>query len=388
MKRSTDRILTTHTGSLPRPDDLVGILEGHDQREVRSDPAYQARVAEAVKETVRKQAEAGVSVVNDGEMSKVGYATYVTDRLTGFSEEGRPTRPIVEVGLFPEYYQERIASRMATIRRPVCVGPVAWRGDEQVEQDIANLKAALAGPDGTNVAEAFMTAASPGVVWQFLANEYYPSHEAYVFAVADAMRPEYEAIVNAGFVLQLDCPELALGWNGYLFADATVDDFRKVAELHVAALNHAIAGIPADRVRLHLCWGNIEAPHVRDIPLANILDVVLKANVGAISFEAANPRHAHEWRVFEDVTLPDGLIVIPGVLDSTTNFVEHPELVAERIVRYANLVGRENVIAGSDCGFSTFARAGSVTRVHPTVTWAKLQAMAEGAQIATTQLWR
>jgi 5-methyltetrahydropteroyltriglutamate--homocysteine methyltransferase len=230
-----------------------------------------------------------------------------------------------------------------------------------------------------------MTAASPGVVWLFLANEYYPSHEAYVFAVADALRHEYEAIVQAGFVLQLDCPDLAVGWNGSRFADATFDDFRTLVELHVAALNHAIANIPADRVRLHLCWGNIEAPHVRDIPLAQILDVVLGANVGAISFEGANPRHAHEWKLFEELTLPADTIIIPGVLDSTTNFVEHPELVAERIVRYANLVGRENVIAGSDCGFSTFAR--SAPTVHPTVTWAKLQAMAEGARIASAQLW-
>jgi 5-methyltetrahydropteroyltriglutamate--homocysteine methyltransferase len=230
-----------------------------------------------------------------------------------------------------------------------------------------------------------MTAASPGVVWQFLLNDYYPTHEAYVFAVADAMRHEYEAIHEAGFVLQLDCPELAMGWNRFNFADASIDDFRKVADLHIAALNHAIANIPADRVRLHLCWGNYEGPHIRDIPLARIVDVVLKAKVGAVSFEGANPRHAHEWKVWEDAKLPDGLILIPGVLDSTTNFVEHPELVAERIVRYASLVGRENVIAGSDCGFSTFAR--SALTVHPTVTWAKFRAMADGAEIASKQLW-
>jgi 5-methyltetrahydropteroyltriglutamate--homocysteine methyltransferase len=268
------------------------------------------------------------------------------------------------------------------IRRPVCVGPIAWRGDAQVQQDVANFQAAL---DGVTVADAFMTAASPGVVWQFLENEHYPTHEAYVFAVADAMRHEYNAIHKAGFVLQLDCPELAMGWNRYTFADATIDDFRKVAELHVAALNHAISDIPADRVRLHLCWGNYEGPHIRDIPLARIIDIVLTANVGAISFEAANPRHAHEWRVFEGLKLPADMIVIPGVLDSTTNFVEHPELVADRIMRYAQLVGRENVIAGSDCGFSTFAR--SALTVHPTVTWAKFQAMAEGARLASERLW-
>jgi 5-methyltetrahydropteroyltriglutamate--homocysteine methyltransferase len=381
MKHSTDRILTTHTGSLPRPDDLVGLLEGRDQREARSDPAFQARVGSAVKEIVLKQVAAGVTVVNDGEMSKVGYSTYLTDRVTGFSEQSRQLPSQVEVGQFPEYYQAH-GTPGTTVKRPVCVRPIEWRGDEQVQQDIANLKAAVAGVD---LAETFMTAASPGVVWQFLENDYYPTHEAYVFAVADAMRSEYEAIHRAGFVLQLDCPELAMGWNRFNFADATIDDFRKVADLHVAALNHAIANIPADRVRLHLCWGNFEGPHIRDIPLARIVDVVLKANVGAISFEAANPRHAHEWKVFEDVKLPDGKILIPGVLDSTTNFVEHPELVAERIVRYARLVGRENVIAGSDCGFSTFAR--SALTVHPTVTWAKLGAMAEGARIASEQLW-
>jgi len=382
MKHSTDRILTTHTGSLPRPDDLVGMLEGRDQREARADPGFQARIGSAVKEIVRKQVEAGVTVVNDGEMSKVGYSTYVTDRVTGFSEQSRDFPPQVEVARFPEYYELRPTGGVA-VRRAVCVGPIEWQGDAQVQQDIANLKAAV---EGVDVAEVFMTAASPGVVWQFLLNDYYPTHEAYVFAVADAMRNEYEAIVNAGFVLQLDCPELAMGWNRFNFADASVDDFRKVADLHVSALNHAIANIPADRVRLHLCWGNYEGPHMRDIPLARIVDVVLKANVGAISFEASNPRHAHEWKVFEDVKIPDGKILIPGVLDSTTNFVEHPELVAERIVRYANLVGRENVIAGTDCGFSTFAR--SALTVHPTVTWAKFAAMAEGAKIATDQLWR
>jgi 5-methyltetrahydropteroyltriglutamate--homocysteine methyltransferase len=381
MKRSTDGILTTHTGSLPRPDDLVAMLEGHDQREARQDPRFAERVKSAVAEIVRKQADSGVTVVNDGEMSKVGYSTYVTERVTGFSDQSQPSRPQVEARDFPEFYETR-GPAVSAIQRPLCVGPISWQGDAQVRQDIANFKAAL---EGANVAEAFMTAASPGVVWQFLENEYYPTHEAYVFAVADAMKNEYNAIHAAGFVLQLDCPELAMGWNRYNFADSTIDDFRKVAELHIEALNHAISDIPADRVRLHLCWGNFEGPHMRDIPLARIIDVVLKAKVGAVSFEGANPRHEHEWKVFQDVKLPDGTIVIPGVLDSTTNFVEHPELVAERIVRYANIVGRENVIAGSDCGFSTFAR--SALTVHPSVTWAKLRAMANGAQIASDQLW-
>jgi 5-methyltetrahydropteroyltriglutamate--homocysteine methyltransferase len=313
-------------------------------------------------------------------MSKVGYSTYVTERLTGFEGESRVGPPLVESRTFPEFFQSFMGGR--GVQRPVCNGPIAWRGTALVQQDVANLKAALQDVD---VADAFMTAASPGVVWYFLANDYYPTDEAYVFAVADAMRHEYRAIVEAGFVLQLDCPDLAMGWNHAAFADKTVDDFRKFAEMHVAALNHALGDISSDRVRLHLCWGNYEGPHTRDIPLGQIFDVVLQAHADAFSFEGANPRHEHEWKLFQKVKLPDGKILIPGVLDSTTNFVEHPELVAERIVRYARLVGRENVIAGSDCGFSTFAR--SALTVHPTVTWAKLQAMAEGARIASEQLW-
>jgi len=381
MQHSTDRILTTHTGSLPRPDALVQALEGHDQREVERDQGAQQQLRAAVAEIVKKQVDSGISVVNDGEMSKVSYATYVTGRVSGFSDQPGPTHPQVEAREFPEFYAPRTAA-LATLRRPVCVSPITWQGTDQVQRDIANLKAAL---QGVEVAEVFMSAASPGVVWQFLENEYYPSHEAYVFAVADAMKNEYNAIHDAGFLLQLDCPELAMGWNRYNFVDSTIDDFRKVAQLHIEALNHAIAGIPADRVRLHLCWGNYEGPHMRDIPLGRIFDLVQKANVGAFSFEGANPRHEHEWKLFESVKLPEGTILIPGVLDSTTNFVEHPELVADRIIRYANLVGRENVIAGTDCGFATAARSNNT--VHPTVTWAKFQAMAEGAKIASEQLW-
>jgi 5-methyltetrahydropteroyltriglutamate--homocysteine methyltransferase len=381
MKRSTDRILTTHTGSLPRPAELALILEGQDQREVRGTPRFGELVEAAVAGIVRKQVETGVAVVNDGEMSKVGYSTYVTERLTGFSEQSRAYPLQVEARDFPEYYRTRVVTP-AMVKRPVCVGPIEWRGDAQVAQDVANLKAAL---QETPATEAFMSAASPGVVWHFLENDHYPTDEAYIFAVADAMRHEYRAIHAAGFVLQLDCPDLAMGWNRYNFADATVDEFRRHAEMHVEALNHAIEGIPADRVRLHLCWGNTEAPHTRDIPIGRIFDIALKARVGAFSFEGANPRHEHEWRFFETQKLPDGTIIIPGVLDTTTNFVEHPELVAERLVRYARLVGRENVMAGSDCGFATIAR--STPTVHPEVTWAKFQAMVEGARLASEQLW-
>jgi len=313
--------------------------------------------------------------------SKINYATYVTERLTGFEGESRPMGAQVETAAFPDFYRER-GMNPNTIRRPVCTGPITWRGAELVKRDIENLRNAL---QGVAPSDTFMTAASPGVVWNFLENDYYPTDEAYVFAVADAMRHEYRAIVDAGFVLQLDAPDLAMGWNRYVFADKSIDEFRSVAEMHVEAMNNALEDIPADRVRLHLCWGNSESPHVRDIPLARILDISLKTRAQAFSFEGANPRHEHEWKIFKDQRLPDGTILIPGVLDSTTNFVEHPELVAERIVRYAELVGRDNVIAGTDCGFSTAARAQPT--VHPSVTWAKFQAMADGARLASDQLW-
>jgi 5-methyltetrahydropteroyltriglutamate--homocysteine methyltransferase len=380
MQRSSDRILTTHTGSLPRPDDLVALVEGKDQQEVQRDGVFDRRVTEAVRDLVRKQIDAHVDVINDGEASKVGYATYVTERITGFDGQNRPSPALVEAADFPEYYQARLPG--ASIKRAVCTGPITWRGDALVQRDLDNLKAAF---QGVTTVDTFMTAASPGVVWNFLENDYYPDDEAYVFAVADAMRHEYRAIVGAGYILQLDAPDLAMGWNRHVFAGKTIDDFRTVADMHVEAMNHALEGIPADRVRLHLCWGNFEGPHMRDIPLARIIDIAIKTRAQAISFEGANPRHEHEWKVFRDNILPEGRILIPGVLDSTTNFVEHPELVAERIVRYAELVGRENVIAGTDCGFSTFARA--QLTVHPRVTWAKFQAMAEGARLASEQLW-
>jgi len=381
MKRSTDRILTTHTGSLPRPEKLAALFEGHAQQEVQRDAALRTEIQQAVRQIVQKQVEGGVDIINDGEASKVGYSTYITERLTGFDGPSRPPKPNVEVSHFPEFYALQPTIGMA-VKRPVCSGPITWRGTEEVERDIANLKAAAG---GARYEELFMTSASPGVVWHFLENNYYPSDETYVFAVAEAMKPEYKAIVDAGFVLQLDCPDLAMGWNRFNFADKSLDEFLKAAEMHVEALNVGLAEIPPDRVRLHLCWGNYEGPHMRDVPLARIWDIALKARAGAFSFEGANPRHEHEWSFFQDAKLPEGKILIPGVLDSTTNFVEHPELIAQRLVRYASLVGRENVIAGSDCGFSTFARSQPI--IHPTVTWAKLAMMAEGAQIASKQLW-
>jgi 5-methyltetrahydropteroyltriglutamate--homocysteine methyltransferase len=373
MQRSSERILTTHVGSLPRPNHLVTLVEGQDQQQIGRNDEFERQVTEAVQAVVHTQLDAGLDIVNDGEMSKVSYATYVTERLTGFDGASRPLpRGPVEAALFPDFYRTLMASA-GTIKRPVCTGPITWRGDALVQRDIANLQVAV---QGVTPVEAFMTAASPGIVCDYLENDYYPNAEAYLFAVADAMKHEYRAIVEAGLILQLDAPDLTAAWHA---------DFRAAAEMHVEAMNHALDGIPEDKVRLHLCWGNAEAPHVRDIPLDRIFDIAIKTRAQAISFEGANPRHAHEWQFFKRHGLPDGRIIIPGVLDSTTNFVEHPELVAERLVRYAGLVGRENVIAGTDCGFSTIARAQLM--VHPSVTWAKLQAMAAGARLASEQLW-
>jgi 5-methyltetrahydropteroyltriglutamate--homocysteine methyltransferase len=376
MKRSTDRILTTHTGSLPRPDDLVTMLYAKDKGELQDQAIFARRVREATVEVVRKQAECGVDVLNDGEAGKIGYSTYVKDRLTGFEGKAGPVRA-ADVLDFPEY--ARRVYRV-TAQRPACTGPIAYRDQAALQQDIENFKAAL---QGVTPEEAFLTAASPGVISLFLKNDYYPNHQAYLEALADAMREEYQAIYQAGVLLQVDCPDLAMGRH-IQFADASVAEFRKMAELHVEALNSALAGIPPERMRLHLCWGNYEGPHHRDVPLRDIIDVVLKARPSGLSFEAANPRHAHEWKVFHEFTLPADKVLIPGVLDSTTNYIEHPELVAERICRFAEVVGRENVIAGTDCGFATFA---GLSDVDPKITWAKLQAMAEGARLASQQLW-
>jgi len=378
MKRSSERILTTHTGSLPRPWDLVGTLEAFDAGTLPDRAAFDARVRQAVGDVVRKQAAAGVDLVNDGEQGKVGYSTYVRHRLTGF-EGSSVVAQRADWADFPEALARNPRSSVA---RPSCTGPIEWRDRGAVVRDVENLKAGLA---GVKVAEGFMTAASPGVIAHFLRNEHYPSREAYLARLTDVMKEEYDAIAKAGFVLQVDCPDLAMSRH-LAFAELSTAQFVKIAEANVEALNHALRDIPADRLRLHLCWGNYEGPHHRDVPLRDILPVVLKARPHAISLEGANPRHEHEWAVFRDVKLPDDKVLIPGVLDSTTNFIEHPELVAQRIVRYAEVVGRERVIAGSDCGFGTFARANP--QVEPEIVWAKLAAMAEGARLATSILWR
>ncbi|MBM3946239.1 MAG: epoxyalkane--coenzyme M transferase [SAR202 cluster bacterium] len=378
MKKSTSRILTTHTGSLPRPADLVEILEAKEGGKPVDNEAFATRVRLAVGEAVAKQASSGVDVLNDGEQGKIGYSTYVKDRLAGFGGASNSRLGPADTLDFPDW---AIRRQTALRSRPSCNGPIAWRDFNAVQRDIDNLKAATA---TVKPEEVFMSAASPGVIALFLGNEYYPSHEAYVEALANVMRDEYNAIVKAGFVLQVDCPDLAMGRH-IQFPDKTDREFLKIARTNVEALDHALRDIPPDRARVHLCWGNYEGPHHRDIPLASILPIVLKSKASAFSFEGANPRHEHEWAVFRDFQLPEGKLIIPGVLDSTTNFIEHPELVAQRIVRYAELVGRENVIAGSDCGFGTFASSTPI--IAPSITWAKLQAMADGARIATRQLW-
>jgi len=375
MKKSTNKILTTHTGSLPRPEDLQHLLEAQDRGEQIDRVAFEARVREAVKEVVQRQASCGIDVVNDGEMSKISYSTYVKDRLTGFDDRTALSPSLrLDIPEFPGF-AKRVGALLLDYARPACTGPISYRGKADLERDITNLKAAV---EGANVTEVFMTAASPGVISLFLANQYYPTHEAYLYALADAMKEEYHAIYQAGFLLQLDCPDLAVGMSG---ADEANLPF---LHLHLQALNHAVRDIPPDRLRLHLCWGNYEGPHHRDVPLQTIIGEVLEARPVAVSFEGANPRHAHEWKVWRDVRLPDDKVIIPGVLDSTTNFVEHPELVAERIVRYAEVVGRERVIASTDCGFGTSAWG---RKVDGKIAWAKLQSLVEGARLASKELW-
>jgi 5-methyltetrahydropteroyltriglutamate--homocysteine methyltransferase len=379
MNRSTERILTTHAGSLPRPRQILDLVEGRDQREVQATLAAARLIGDAVKDAVHQQVHAGIDVPSDGEMGRVGFSAYATERLTGFDGPLRPMQPQAERALFPEFYAEMAPP---VLEFPTCNGPLTWRGPSFIQRDIATLRAAVL---DVAPAEVFMSAVSPGQIWLNFQNEYYPSDEAYVFAAADALANEYRAIVEAGLVLQLDDPSLAMGWNRLEFAERTISDYQRLVAQHVEAINHALRGIPADRVRLHVCWGNSEWPHVRDVPLAALLDLLYRANAEGLSVEGANPRHGHEWRVFEDHKLPDGKVLIPGVIDTLTNLVEHPDLVAERIVRYARVVGRDNVIAGTDCGFGTSVR--SKPRVHPSVAWAKLQTLAEGARRASQQLW-
>ena len=378
MKYSQDRILTTHVGSLPRSKLVADTVFAREKGETVDDADDIFR--DAVDAVVARQTDTGIDIVSDGEMSKISYATYIGDRVTGFAGDSdrEPPRDLED---YPGYLRKLATSGgTPTYRRPCCIGEIAVRDMGPVTTDIGNFTAALA---RHNPVEGFMNAASPGVIALFQPNRYYPSHEAYLYALADAMSHEYRAIVDAGLVLQLDSPDLGLGRH-MMFKDRPDDEYRRLAALHVEALNHAIRGLPRDRVRLHICWGNYEGPHHHDAPLELVLPIALEASVGALLFEASNPRHAHEWEVLASMDLPDGLILIPGMIDSTTNFVEHPRLVAQRIQRYADIVGRERVLAGTDCGFSTFAGFGAVDE---DIVYAKLVSLVQGAEIASEILW-
>jgi 5-methyltetrahydropteroyltriglutamate--homocysteine methyltransferase len=382
VQRSTERILTTHTGSLPRPDTLLPLIFAREKGE-ENDPGERLEASRsAVHGIVRQQLDAGIDVVNDGEQGKSSYATYVQNRLEGF--DGDPITPgAVTDPDFPEYF-ERTATLRAGASNPLlrrsCTGPIRYHAVEELHAELDDFAAAL---EGVSPVDTFLSAASPGIASIFIPNEYYATHEEYMGALADALKTEYDAIHEAGFLLQIDAPDLALSRARY-FADLSDEEFRAQIRTHVEAINHATRDIPPDRMRMHLCWGNYEGPHHRDVPLAQIVDIALEARPLGLSFEAANPRHEHEWKVWSDVKLPEGKLLIPGVLDSTTNYIEHPELVAERLVHFAEVVGRENVIAGTDCGFSTGA---GYIQVDPKITWAKFRAMADGAALASEQLW-
>ena len=381
MKRSASRILTTHTGSLPRSPRLQELLRDREEQRDFDPVLFAAGVRDGVAEVVNRQRTTGIDVVNDGEQGRSQYATYVKERLTGFERERmvRSHRRLDDAD-FPEFAAAQTHLSSRNMPQPACTGPIGWKDWPAAQQDIATLKAVS---DGLPVEEVFMTAASPGVIATFLPNEYYPTEETYLYALAEVMKDEYNAIAESGLLLQIDCPDLAMTRVSQ-FSHLTVEEFKKVAELHVEVINYALKDIDPERMRLHLCWGNTEGPHHHDVPLREIVDTVLKARPLGLSFEGANPRHAHEWRVWEDVDLPDGKLLIPGVLDTTTNFIEHPELIAQRIVNYANAVGRENVMAGSDCGFGTSAWG---RKVEANIAWAKLAAMVEGARLASQELW-
>ncbi|MFN5615027.1 MAG: cobalamin-independent methionine synthase II family protein, partial [Brevundimonas sp.] len=375
-------ILTTHVGSLPRPAAVARGLFARESEDAEFDSdAFETVVFDAVVETVRRQVETGLDVVSDGEMSKISYATYVKDRLDGFGGDS-PRRAPQDLEQFPNFLARQASGGgTPTYRRPMCVGPIAVKDDGPLNADISNMVAATG---NARPVEAFLNSASPGVIALFQPNGHYPTQDAYLEALSEAMRSEYEAIVDAGFVLQIDSPDLGVGRH-MMFKDLPESDYVRACEGHLEALNSALSNVPPDRVRMHVCWGNYEGPHHCDAPFETVFGLARRAKVGAILFEAANPRHAHEWTWFEENELPGDLIIIPGVIDSTTNFIEHPELVAQRIERYANLVGRERVVAGADCGFGTFAGFGPV---DPDIAWAKLGALVEGAAIASDRLWK
>ncbi len=381
MQRSTDRILTTHTGSLPRPPDLIELVRARELGQPHDEALLQRRIREAVQEVVQTQVDCGIDVVSDGEQSKPYYATYIHNRLTGFGGEHRmPQRPTAESRDFPEFAERRVRGASNLIQRPFVNAPIEWKDFSAVEADVSNFRAAV---DAIKPVDAFMPAASPGVVSHFIIDEYYHNHDDYLDALANVMRREYEAIAAGGFVVQLDCPDLAMSRQSE-FADLSLQEFRSVIARHVEVMNEATKNIPPEQIRIHLCWGNYEGPHHADVPLRDIIDIVFTARAEGISFEAANPRHEHEWDVFQDVVLPDDKVIIPGVVDSVTNFIEHPELVAQRLVRFAERVGKERVIAGTDCGFGTDAERATVDK---RIAWAKMESMVQGAALASKQLW-
>jgi 5-methyltetrahydropteroyltriglutamate--homocysteine methyltransferase len=380
MKTSSERILTTHVGSLPRPDDAVALLLRKDRGEAYDQAEFDRVMRRAVADIVKRQVEIGLDVVSDGETSKIGYATYIKDRFNGFGGDFTP-KPHLDLADHPEFRKRMTAFLGSqTFRRLTCIAPVSTKDRNAAKFDVENFRSAFASSSAT---EGFLNAASPGVVSSFQPNRYYPSHEAYIEALVAVLQPEYEAIANAGLLLQIDCPDVAMSRHTG-FQDLSEADFLKRAAFDIEALNHALANVPANQVRVHVCWGNYEGPHDHDIALEKILPIVLRAKAQAISFEAANPRHEHEWVVWRDAKLPDDKILIPGVLDSSSNYVEHPELVAQRIERFADAVGRERVIAGTDCGFGTFA---AYSKVDPAIAFKKLRALAQGAAIASKRLW-
>ena len=372
------RILTSHVGSLPRSQEVVDFIFARENNENYDETSFDEAMTKAVHDTVGKQTESGIDIVSDGETSKISYATYVKDRYTGFSGDSPRNAP-ADLKMFPTFL-ERLANEGGTPQyaRPMCTGPVSSKGQGELQKDISKLKAAMSAHGRTR---GFMNAASPGVISLFLQNDFYKTREEYLSALADAMKTEYETIVASGLDLQLDCPDLALSRH-MLFNDLTDDEFLKVAASHVEALNYALKDVPEDKVRIHICWGNYEGPHCCDIPMDKMFSTLMSANAGYLLFETSNPRHAHEWTVFRDrkSEIPDNKVLVPGVVDTTTNFIEHPELVAQRIERFANIVGKDRVIAGSDCGFGTFAGFGAV---DPQIAYAKLKSLSEGAALAS-----
>jgi 5-methyltetrahydropteroyltriglutamate--homocysteine methyltransferase len=380
VRSSTDRILTTHVGSLPRSSAVVEMLFARENGEPYDAGAFDRIMTAAVAETVKRQVGIGLDSVSDGETSKISYATYIKDRLSGFA--GDNERLIAaDLQPYPEFRAKlALFAGKQSFKRQSCVGPIAVVEREALRKDLANLRAAV---NGSGAQEAFMNAASPGVVAAFQPNNFYRTHEDYLEAIANAMREEYESIVAAGFVLQLDCPDLAMARHTG-FQKLTEEAFLARAERHVEALNHALRNLPSGSVRMHVCWGNYEGPHDHDIALEKILPIVLRAKPAAILFEAANPRHAHEWAVWRDARLPEDKILVPGLLTSTSNYVEHPEWVAQRICQFADIVGRERVLAGTDCGFGTFAGIG---KMDPEISYRKLGALVEGAARASRRLW-